>query len=122
MPKQKPLLLLVEDDALLGMTLEAALADAGFDVILAASGHKAAASLERNSNKFVGLIADIRLPALDGWTIAKRARDLAPGMPVIYMSGDNADDWPVHGVLDSHIMRKPFPLSELVKLVVQLTS
>lgn len=74
MSSEKPLLLLVEDEPLLALPLETELADAGFEVVLASSGTDAISQIELDAVRFSGLITDIRLPHVDGWTIAKRAR------------------------------------------------
>ena len=45
------------------------------------------------------MLTDIRLGAgPDGWSVANRARELNPDMPLVYMSGDSAHQWTEHGV------------------------
>ena len=66
---EKPLSLLVEDEALLALPLETELADAGFEVVLASSGKDAISQIELDAVRFSGLITDIRLPHVDGWTL-----------------------------------------------------
>jgi DNA-binding response OmpR family regulator len=65
------------------------------------------------------LVTDIRLPQVDGWEIARRAREVHPELPVIYMSGDSAAEHRDHGVTGSVMLLKPFALDELL---VVLTS
>lgn len=72
----KPLLLLVEDETLVAVPLEQELIDEGFDVRLAYDGRAALSELVRDAARFSGVITDIRLPAVDGWAISKRAREL----------------------------------------------
>jgi DNA-binding response OmpR family regulator len=116
----KPLLLLVEDEALLAVPLEAELQDAGFGVVLSLTGKDALANLEADAARFVGLITDIRLPQVDGWTIAVRARELVPTIPVVYMSGDSAADWASKGVPGSVMLAKPFAIAQLTEAVARL--
>jgi DNA-binding response OmpR family regulator len=117
---EKPLLLLVEDEALLALPLETELADAGFEVVLASSGEDAISQIELDAVRFSGLITDIRLPHVDGWTIAKRARELVPTIPVVYMSGDSAGDWSAYGVPDSVMLAKPFAAAQLITAIANL--
>jgi len=119
-PLEKPLLLLVEDEALLAMGLQDELKDAGFEVLLAKNGQVALAEIEQDVARFAGLISDIRLPEVDGWTIAKRARELMPTIPVVYMSGDSAADWAAYGVPDSVMLAKPFAEAQLVTAISTL--
>jgi two-component system, OmpR family, response regulator len=120
MPQNKPLLLLVEDEALLVAPLEAELTEAGFEVVVALNGSKGIAELEVDPTRFSGPITDIRLPAVDGWTIATRARELMPTIPVVYMSGDSAADWAAYGVPDSIMLSKPIAAAQLIAAVAKL--
>jgi len=38
---------------------------------------------------------------MDGWEVAKHAREIDPNSPIIYMTGAGADQWPSHGVPNS---------------------
>lgn len=117
----KPLLLLVEDEAIIAVALEAQLVEAGFDVLLASSGDRAIGELEAGEpSRFAGVLTDIRLPAVDGWTVAKRARELVPAMPLIYMSGDSAADWVAYGVPGSVMLAKPFAAAQLITAIATL--
>lgn len=116
-----PLLLLVEDEAIIAVALEAQLVEARFDVLIASSGDKAIAELEAGEpGRFAGVLTDIRLPAVDGWTVAKRARELVPAMPRIYMSGDSAADWSAYGVPGSVMLAKPFAAAQLITAIATL--
>ena len=119
--QDKPLLLLVEDEAIIAVALEAQLIDAGFDVLIASSGDKAIGELETGEpGRFAGVLTDIRLPAVDGWTVARRARELVPAMPLIYMSGDRAADWAAYGVPGSVMLAKPFAAAQLITTIATL--
>jgi len=60
--------------------------DSGFRVLEADDGDAALAHLAADTVDV--LFTDIRLPgAIDGWHIARRARALHPGVPVIYATG-----------------------------------
>jgi DNA-binding response OmpR family regulator len=115
------MILLAEDEALLHAVLEDELTAAGYEVMIVASGTHALAELEQGAKRFKALITDIRLGSgPSGWEVAHRARELAPTIPVIYMSGDCAIQWAAHGVPNSIMVQKPFALAQLVTAVSQL--
>jgi DNA-binding response OmpR family regulator len=116
-----PILLLVEDEQALQSLLETALADEGFEVVIAGSGAKAIAELESHGADFKALITDIRLGSgPDGWEVGHRARQIVPGIPVVYMSGDSIHEWSAEGVPESIMLQKPFALAQLIAAVTSL--
>lgn len=77
--------------------------------------------LQGDENNYRALVTDIHLQgALTGWDVAKRARELNPDMPVIYMTGAGADHWPSQGVPNSMLLQKPFAPAQVVTAVSQL--
>ncbi len=79
--------LIAEDEPLILALAQAEFEDAGFQVIVAADGQAALAALERYSDIDL-LFTDIRMPGdLDGWALARTARQMNPGLPVIYATG-----------------------------------
>jgi len=79
--------LLVEDELLVREVAAEDLGEAGFDVTHASDGDEALAILRDNS-EFDLLFTDIRMPgATDGWELAREARQLIPGLKVIYATG-----------------------------------
>jgi len=74
----------------------------------------------RNDVKYRALVTDINLPGrLDGWEIARVAREIDPAFPIVYMTGAAADDWPSKGVPNSILLNKPFAPAQLVIAVSQ---
>lgn len=117
----KILLLLVEDEELIRMNLEEDLADADFEVVIATNGKEAMAALGANASRLRGVLTDIRLGrGPDGWEIARHARELMPDMPVIYISGDSAHEWPVRGVPNSVMVAKPFVAAQIITALATL--
>jgi DNA-binding response OmpR family regulator len=115
------LILVVEDDSLIQDLVDAALTEGGFKNEIVASGEKAIALLQDVATKYRALLTDINLKGqLTGWDVAKRARELNPEMPVIYMTGAAADEWPSHGVPNSILLNKPFAPAQVVTAVSQL--
>src|SRR6185437_9560002 len=108
--------LTVEDDAALQLVVSSALEDAGFEVTPSASGEEAIKHLENQKEAFAALVTDIHLrkSGLTGWDVARRARELNGALPVVYMTGAGADDWPSHGVPNSILVTKPFAPAQIV--------
>ena len=114
-------LLLVEDEWVILEALTTSLQSAGFDVAAAADGNKAMQILREQADRIAGVITDIRLPGnLDGWAVAQRARELKPSMPIVYMTGDSAADWPSKGVPNTIIVQKPFAEAQIVAAISTL--
>ena len=114
-------LFLVEDDALIRELLEASLSDAGFEVVEVGCGATALAEFDADAARFRAVITDIRLGAgPDGWAVARRARELVPNMPVVYMSGDSSHDWSSKGVPNSLMVAKPFAPAQIITAVSTL--
>ena len=57
---------------------------------------------------------------LDGWAVARKAREMNPEFPIIYMTGADAEKWPVNGVPNSILLNKPFAPAQLLTAVSQL--
>ena len=116
-----PKILIVEDDQDIQIIVEEALTDGGFGSVIAISGEEAVARLRSDEVKYLALVTDINLPGrLDGWEIARAAREVDPAFPIVYMTGAAADDWPSKGVPNSILLNKPFAPAQLVTAVSQL--
>jgi DNA-binding response OmpR family regulator len=77
--------------------------------------------LRGNKGTYRALVADVKLRGrMDGWEVAKHAREIDPDFPIIYMTGAGADQWPSHGVPNSLLLTKPFAPAQLVTAVSQL--
>jgi DNA-binding response OmpR family regulator len=115
------LILLAEDEQLIGATLQDALEDGGFAVRHALSGSEAVAAIDEDPASFSGLVTDIRLGGgPDGWDVARHAREAMPTIPVVYMSGDSAHEHSARGVPDSIMLQKPFAPAQLITAISTL--
>ena len=63
---------------------------------------------------------DLRPGKLTGCGVAKQTRELNPGLPVIYMTGDSADECSARGVPNSVLITKPFAPAQVVTALSQL--
>ncbi|MHC4053415.1 response regulator [Bradyrhizobium sp. 25ACV] len=115
------LVLVVEDDFLIQDLVREALSEGGFEAQVVPSGEDAIHLLEAEIAKHRALLTDVNLRgSLTGWDVAKRARELNPAVPVIYMTGAAADEWPSRGVPNSVLLNKPFAPAQVVTAVSQL--
>ena len=115
------LIMVVEDDHLIQNLVEDALSDGGFESAIAGSGEEAVTLLRGNRHHYRALVTDINLLGrLDGWEVARQAREIDPAFPIIYMTGAAADQWASHGVPNSILLTKPFAPAQLVTAVSQL--
>jgi DNA-binding response OmpR family regulator len=113
--------LLVEDEALLQMSLAEALQEGGFGIAVAPNGEEALEMLEAAGADYGALVTDVNLGgALTGWDVAKRAREIFSLLPVVYMTGAAASDWGANGVPNSVLVQKPFAPAQIVTAVAQL--
>lgn len=116
-----PIILIVEDDSLIHGMIEDCLRDGGFEVAIAPSGEEAVTLLKSEQTSYRGLVTDINLLGrTDGWEVARAAREVSPEMPVIYMTGAAADQWPSRGVPSSVLLQKPFAPAQLLTAISQL--
>ncbi|MCU6454086.1 response regulator [Sphingomonas sp. A2-49] len=106
--------LVVEDDPTVLMFLEDGLEEQGFAVVSARSSGEALNILGAGMYPIDVLVADIRLgDGIDGWEIARCARESVPGLPIVYITGDSILSFAGEGVADSVILQKPFSRLEL---------
>lgn len=114
-------ILVAEDDPLVLLAVEDALQEAGFDVVTASSGSQAIELLGDAQGQIKAVVTDIRMgPGPSGWDVGRHAREGLPSMPVVYVSGDSAADWAVHGVPKSLMLSKPFAFPQLITALASL--
>jgi DNA-binding response OmpR family regulator len=113
-------IMVVEDDQSIQSIVEEALSDGGFEPAIASSGEEALMLL--SGSKYRVLVIDIKLgkDRIRGWDVARRARAINPELPVVYITGANANEWAMQGVPNSILLTKPFAPAQLVTAVSQL--
>jgi CheY-like chemotaxis protein len=115
------LVLLVEDEPMIIHIIEDALVDGGYEVLTALDGSEALGLIDEHKEDLAGLVTDIRLGGeVDGWAVARSAREQKPDLAVIYMTGDSAADWAAQGVPKSVLLQKPFASAQVVTAISTL--
>jgi two-component system OmpR family response regulator len=111
----------VDDEALILLTIEHALEDGGFDHRTAMSGEEANSLFAEHGETCRALITDVNLGGdVTGWDVARNARERFPNLPVVYVTGDSAHEWAAHGVPNSILVGKPFVAAQIVNAVATL--
>ena len=121
---QPPLVVfVVEDEVLIQPLLIEPLEEAGYKVLVASSGAEAIMLLDgQEAASIRALVTDVNLgpSSPSGWDIARRAREIHSDIPVVYVTGDSAHDWPSQGVPNSLLISKPFAPAQIITAVSQL--
>jgi DNA-binding NtrC family response regulator len=98
--------LIVDDDYVINLELHEFLQESGFAVESVYSAATAFAALKRHPPW--ALVTDLDLGAgPDGFDVARYARGVHPGMPVVFISGTMADRHAKEGVAGSDFIQKP---------------
>ena len=108
--------LLVEDELLISEWVAQSLAEQGFAVQTAANAADALEHLVADDVDI--LLTDINLPgSMDGVTLARRARELRPSIPVVYASSRATMLSPDARVPGAIILPKPYEPALLGRLL-----
>ena len=108
--------LVVEDDHAICALITEILSDAGFDAHWVQTDRDAYAIIP-TAPTIEALILDVNLGAgTTGFDVARYARQVVPGLPVIYVSGEaSRASFQAFGVPDSDFLEKPFTPDELLE-------
>jgi CheY-like chemotaxis protein len=114
----KRTVLIVEDELMVLWLAREEFADAGYRVLEASDGEAALEILEADPTVDL-LFTDIRMPgSIDGWSLARAARQLRPDLPVIYATGFSAEE--PQFVDGARLFSKPYRLSAVIGLANEL--
>ena len=114
-------ILVVEDDQLIQAMVEDALSDGGFESVITTSAEEAIALLQSHESRYRAVVTDINLRGkLDGWEVARAARETDPAMPIVYMTGTHSEEWASKGVPNSVLLAKPFASAQLITALSNL--
>jgi CheY-like chemotaxis protein len=112
------MLIVVDDDDAVRVLLEELLLDRGYDVITAQDGAEGLDQIQREPRLSL-LITDIRMPGIDGWELARRAREMRADLKVIYITGYPGEQ-PPDGAPPGPLLRKPWRVGEFYTCIEEL--
>ena len=109
--------LIVEDDAIIGLALEDALADAGVrNVEISTTTEQALDALRRERPD--AIVLDVHLADRDdGWAIAELVKTLGPDSPRIVFSTGAPQDIPEEVAEMGCVLAKPYDIETLIDLL-----
>ena len=107
-------ILLVEDESDLALIVSDTLREQGYDVLTAGNG---ITGLDRFKAEGADLIvADVMMPKMDGFKMAKEIRKLSPIVPLLFLTAKSTIDDIEEGfeIGANDYLKKPFELRELI--------
>jgi two-component system, NtrC family, nitrogen regulation response regulator NtrX len=115
----EPTVLVVEDDEDTRFAMSQVLAQEGYLVLTAATGHDAIATLREPLSRIDVVLLDVHLPDVNGTELCSRLRELYPDLPVVVCSGE-ADSEEIAELVRLgaiRYFRKPVTVDELLSTV-----
>lgn len=110
----RPKVLLVEDERTLAGIIADTLEDEGFKVVLASDGVEGLKRFNMDNPDLV--IADVMLPRMDGFEMARTIRNRSEIVPILFLTARSSLNDVVEGfeLGGNDYLRKPFQMKELV--------
>jgi DNA-binding response OmpR family regulator len=111
--ESKPIIIVVDDDPMIGRCLTMFLDGHNYRVIFFTDGNKALAYLANNTVNF--LLTDLQMPAMTGLELLRQVKTLFPALPALVMSGsaDGRDRDEIFS-LGADFIAKPFDLADVL--------
>jgi FixJ family two-component response regulator len=112
----------VDDDRRVRESLQNILESAGYDAVAFESGE---AFLQSGALSGVAcVVADVRLPGMDGLELQRRLRRDRPGVPIIFITAHDDDDIRRQALREGAVafLVKPFDGGELLDRIAQTTN
>lgn len=119
MPIHKPsetVVLLAEDDLIIRNLISLILSKQGYGLLVAVNGQEASELLARSGAPVHLLLTNVRMPIMDGITLAKLVRERDPEIRIIMMSAHMDQEIREGNMLDA-FLRKPFVPATLLKSI-----
>ncbi|UOQ73149.1 response regulator transcription factor [Hymenobacter cellulosilyticus] len=117
-----PTVLLIEDEAALGLIVKDSLEVRGFRVEYAADGEEGLRLFQAGPPDIV--VADVMMPKLDGFALARQIRTQNQTVPIIFLTARSQTADVVHGfeLGGNDYLKKPFSMDELIVRIHALLS
>lgn len=114
---QRPLILVVDDDAPILLLMRNLLREYGFDAITASSGAQAIEQLRTHKPSL--MLLDRNMPGMTGDEALERMRaeELLDGMPVLILSGEPLEPDEIAKIGAAGAVLKPFDVPQLIETI-----
>jgi FixJ family two-component response regulator len=112
----------VDDDRRVRESVQSILESAGYHAVTFESGE---AFFESGAlSKVACVVADVRLPGIDGLELQRRVRRDRPSVPIVFISAHDDDDVRRRALQDGAVafMVKPFDGNELLEHIARSTN
>ena len=118
----KDALLLIEDNDSIASLWKILMARIGLQVVWSQNGGEALTQFERQRESIVLVVADCRLPDMDGREVCRQIRESVPGLPLLLCSGSTAclNLGPLPPGKLIRFMPKPYSPAEMLARINQL--
>lgn len=116
----QPLILVTDDEPFILQYIERVLQLADYRVITATTVEDAWNILQRRQSEIELVLTDIVMPGhIDGLELAEKIHEVAPGLPVLFITGALSESDPRAAVMVEKrlVLRKPFFPKQLVEFV-----
>jgi two-component system cell cycle sensor histidine kinase/response regulator CckA len=111
-----PTILVVDDEPAIRRLIGSVLEEAGFRVLTAENGLDALRVSESHPGQIDLVVSDVKMPGMDGPTLARQLLAADPTLPVLFISG-YWEDGPLPGDRRFPVLSKPFELASLLRTV-----
>jgi CheY-like chemotaxis protein len=121
-PSPRPVVVLVvDDDASVLFASRRILARFGYTVLEAPGGEEALQVAREHAPRIDVVLTDMRMPGMDGATLAARLVAILPGVRIVYMSGytDGLSEQELQAPGRAYLA-KPFTVEQLRDMIVRV--
>lgn len=118
----RALVLVIDDEPVVRLSLQMLLGRAGYEVLLASDGREGLNAVRTEARRIDLVLLDLTMPVLDGRKTYEELHRMAPGLPVILMSGYSKEEAESEAFAApfAGFLSKPIAPRELINLLDEL--
>ncbi len=107
----------IDDERVLLQTFSSLMRQCRYEAEFFSSPLKALDAVMQEPGRYQLIIADIKMPEMDGITFVKKVRFILPNLPIIFMTGGVPEEvrQEALGFTNVLFLEKPFPLESTLK-------
>jgi CheY-like chemotaxis protein len=121
-PEPRPTVLVIDDDSAVRKVLGAMLEHQGFTARQARSGDEGVAVYGRHRDQISAVVLDVQMPGMDGPQTLAELRELDPGVPCVFVTGNSPNYTPGElAARGATVLSKPVTPAELGRAIRDAT-